>query len=118
MGRITGRGIAITLYDRTQTGTDEFGAPTYAETPVIVENVLAGEPSTQDIIDEINLSGKQLAYTLAIPKGDTHVWTDRTVEFFGETFRTIGNPTQGIDELIPLDWNKKVKVERYEQSED
>ena len=118
MGRITGRGIAVTLYDRTQTGADEFGAPTYAETPGVVENVLVGEPSTQDIIDEINLSGKQLAYTLAIPKGDDHVWTDRTVKFFDETFHTIGNPTQGIDELITLGWNKQVKVERYEQSED
>ena len=57
-------------------------------------------------------------FNYTTPKGDDHVWTDRTVEFFGETFRTIGNPTQGIDELIPLDWNKKVKVERYEQSED
>ena len=118
MGRITGRGIAVTLYNKTQTGTDEFGAPTYTETPEVVKNVLIGEPSTQDIIDEINLSGKQLAYTLAIPKGDSHVWTDRTVEFFGEKFRTIGNPTQGIENLIPLDWNKKVKVERYEQPDD
>ena len=87
MGRITGRGIAVTLYDRTQTGTDEFGAPTYAETPVVVENVLVGEPSTQDIIDEINLSGKQLAYTLAIPKGDDHVWTDRTTARLNSSVR-------------------------------
>jgi hypothetical protein len=36
------------------------------------------------------------------------------VEFFGQRFRTIGFPTQGIEELIPLAWNKKVKVERYE----
>lgn len=114
MGRITGHGITITLYERTETGTDEFGAPIYTETAVSVDNVLVGEPSTQDIVDTLTLTGKKLAYTLAIPKGDAHEWTDRTVEFFGERFRTIGNPTQGIEDLIPLDWNKKVKVERYE----
>lgn len=107
------RGISITLYTTTQTGTDEFNRPIYAETPVTVENVLIGEPSTDDIVAEINMTGKRLAYTLAIPKGDTNDWTDKTVEFFGERFKTIGEPTQGIDHLIPLSWNKKVKVERY-----
>lgn len=107
------RGISITLYTTTQTGTDEFNRPVFAETPVTVENVLIGEPSTDDIVAEINMTGKRLAYTLAIPKGDTNDWTDKTVEFFGERFKTIGEPTQGIDHLIPLSWNKKVKVERY-----
>ena len=107
------RGISITLYTTTQTGTDEFNRPIYAETPVTVENVLIGEPSTDDIVAEINMTGKRLAYTLAIPKGDTNDWTDKTVEFFGERFKTIGEPTQGIEHLIPLSWNKKVKVERY-----
>lgn len=114
MGRITGNGITVILYDRTQTGTDAFGAPIYTETAVSVDNVLVGEPSTQDIVDTLTVTGKQLAYTLAIPKGDTNTWTSREVEFFGERFRTIGTPTQGIEDLIPLDWNKKVKVERFE----
>ena len=108
------KGITITLFEQTQVGTDAFNRPVYAEEPVEVENVLIGEPSSQDITDTLNLSGKKLAYTLAIPKGDTHEWTNGTVEFFGERFRTIGNPTEGIEDMIPLDWNKKVKVERYE----
>ncbi len=108
------KGISIVLLEVVQTGTDGFNRPIYAENPVTVENVLIGEPSTDDVINELNLSGKRLAYTLAIPKGDTHTWTDRTVMFYGERFRTIGEPTQGIDHLIPLAWNKKVKVERYE----
>ena len=107
------RGITITLYDKVQVGIDDFNRPIYEETPQSIENVLIGEPTTDQVIDELNLSGKRLAYTLAIPKGDTHEWTDRKVEFFGEVFRTFGKPTQGIDHLIPLDWNKKVKVERY-----
>lgn len=108
------RGVTVTLYDKTQTGVDGFGRPVYEDTAVTVDNVLIGEPTSEDVIDTLNLTGKHLAYTLAIPKGDTHTWTDRKVEFFGEVFRTIGEPTQGIDHLIPLSWNKKVKVERYE----
>lgn len=112
MGRL--HGVTVILYDRIQNGVDEFNRPVYVEVPNEVENVLIGEPSTQDIIDILNLTGKKLAYTLAIPKGNTNEWTDRTVEFFGERFRTIGEPTQGIEALIPLEWNRKVKVERYE----
>lgn len=104
------RGVTITLYNRTQTGTDEFNRPTYTETAESVENVLIGEPSTQEIIEELNLSGKQLAYTLAIPKGDSHTWENKRVGFFDEIFEVIGKPTQGIESLIPLSWNKKVKV--------
>lgn len=108
-------GISIILYERTQTGIDAFNRPTYAETATIVDNVLIGEPTAEQITEELNLSGKRLAYTLAIPKGDAHDWKDVTVEFFGEKFHAIGEPTQGIEHLIPLSWNKKVKVERYEQ---
>ena len=107
------KGISILLYDKVQTGVDEFNRPVYQDVPITVDNVLIGEPTTEQIVDELNFSGKRLAYTLAIPKGDSHEWTDRKVEFFGEVFRTFGKPTQGIEHLIPLSWNKKVKVERY-----
>ena len=112
MARI--QGVTIQLYEKTESGKDAFNRPIYTETITDVDNVLIGEPSTEDIEDTLNLTGKRLAYTLAIPKGDTHTWTDRKVGFFGEVFRTIGNPTQGIEANIPLSWNKKVKVERYE----
>lgn len=105
--------MPVTLYERAQTGVDGFNRPIYTETPVVVENVLVGEPSTDDITNDLTMYGKRLAYTLAIPKGDTHVWHDVHVEFWGQVFRTYGVPTQGIEDNIPLDWNKKVKVERY-----
>lgn len=108
------RGVTITLYDKVQTGVDAFNRPVYEDVATTVDNVLIGEPTTEDIINELNLTGKHLAYTLAIPKGDAHEWNDRKVEFFGEAFHTYGEPTQGIEHLIPLSWNKKVKVERYE----
>lgn len=108
------QGTTVLLTVKTQAGTDDFNRPVYTETTVPVDNVLIGEPKTEDIIDDLKLYGKRLAYTLAIPKGDTHDWVDTKVQFFGETFHTFGEPTQGIEELIPLSWNKKVKVERYE----
>ena len=112
MGKL--RGITIQLIDKQKTGVDGFGKPVYEDVAIDVDNVLIGEPSTEDITDTYNLTGKHLAYTLAIPKGDTHNWINRKVSFFGDTFMTIGEPTQGIEDLIPLSWNRKVKVERYE----
>lgn len=110
-------GIPVTLTIRTQTGVNAFNEPIYEEAPEVVENVLVGEPSTQEIFDTMNLYGKELRYTLGIPKGDTHDWMNTTVEFFGAKFRTIGAPTMGIEDLIPLEWNKKVKVVRYEHED-
>lgn len=107
------RGVTVYLHVKTESGTDAFGAPIYVDEVIPVDNVLIGEPSSDQAIQELNLYGKRLAYVLAIPKGDDNVWTDTEVEFFGETFRTYGEPTQGIEDLIPLSWNKKVRVERY-----
>ena len=90
------KGIDITLYEKTQSGTDEADAPVYTETPVTV------------------LTGRRLAYTLAIPKGDAHDWNDVQVAFFGQHFRTCGGVVQGIERMIPLCWNKKVQVVRDE----
>lgn len=106
-------GIDVILYTKTQTGTDALGAPIYAQTAETVQNVLVGEPTADDLINELQLYGKRLAYTLAIPKGDSHDWDDVEVEFFGKKFRTYGTAVQGIEHLVPLNWNKKVKVEAY-----
>lgn len=112
--RLSIKGIPVKLSVKTQTGIDGFNRPTYEVFQEVVENVLVGEPSAEDVVNEINLSGKRIAYVLAIPKGDTHIWENTEVEFWGMTFKTVGIPTQGIDDNIPLKWNKKVKVERYE----
>lgn len=103
----------IQLVSKTQTSTDAFGAPIYTEELVDVEGVLVGSPSTDDITSSINLYGKVVAYVLGIPKGDTNTWTDVDVIIWGERFHTIGYPTTGEQENIPLMWGKNVKVERY-----
>ena len=43
-----------------------------------------------------------------------HEWEDRKVTFFGKDWRVFGIPSEGIESMIPLKWNKKVTVERYE----
>lgn len=108
------KGITVTLYEETETGRDGFGQPVFEETPVEVENVLVTPTSSEDLITDQDLYGRKSVYTLAIPKGDTHDWRNKKVEFFGQTFLTFDAPVMGIDHLIPLDWNAKVKVERYE----
>lgn len=107
------KGESVILIKKTQTGTDAFGAPVYEESKIAVENVLVGQPESQDITDEINLSGKRIEYVLGIPKGDDHDWFDTAVEVRGERYRTIGRPLYGTPENMPLWWSGKVAVERY-----
>ena len=108
------KGITVTLYDKTATGTDGFGDPVYTETAQSVDDVLVYPSTSTEILETVNLYGKKAVYTLAIPKGDTHNWQDRRVTFFGKDWHTFGIPQQGIEENIPLRWNMKVMVERYE----
>ncbi len=107
-------GITVTLINKKEIGKDDFDAPIYEDVPIEVSNVLVSPSSTDDIINQLELTGKKAVYTLAIPKDDKNTWEDAEVIFFGERWRTFGFVTQGIDHLIPLDWNKKVMVERYE----
>lgn len=108
------KGITIILIDKVKTSTDPFGHPIYEESEIPVENVLVSPSTTEDITNQLNLTGKKAEYTLAIPKGDRNNWTDKEVRFFGKRWSTIGLPQEGIDHLVPLEWNKKVMVERYE----
>lgn len=108
------KGIAVTLINKLEVGKDPFGKPIYEDVEIEVDNVLVNPTSTDDIVNQLSIDGKKAVYTLAIPKGDNHNWENADVFFFGKRWRTFGIPIQGIDHLIPLDWNKKVMVERYE----
>ena len=108
------KGITVTLISKNKVGTDPFGAPVHVISEVDVENVLVAPVSSDDAINQLNLTGRKAVYTLAIPKGDANVWKGQEVRFFNERWRVVGIPTQGIEDMIPLSWNKKVQVERYE----
>lgn len=110
-GRI--KGITVGLHVKKEKGKDAFNQPVYESDLVQVANVLVAPTSADDAATTLNLYGKKAVYTLAIPKEDDHVWEDTEVEFFGRTWKTCGYPMEGIEENIPLNWNKKVMVEAY-----
>lgn len=114
------KGITVTLYEETITGYDGLGNPITEEQAETVDNVLVGEPSTDDITTSVSLYGKQISYMLAIPKGDTHNWVDKRVDWtdaYGITHsvKTFGYPITGIESNIPsqLPWHMKVRCEAY-----
>jgi len=108
------KGITIFLFEEYEMGTDGFNHAIYGERPVEVDNVLVAPVSSTELLETYNLTGRRAVYQLAIPKGDEHEWKEGgRVNFFGEDWRIIAIPTEGIEDLIPLSWNKKVQVERY-----
>lgn len=107
------RGASVVLYVKTLTGHDALNNPVYTTTQETVDNVLIGQPTTDDVTSSIDLYGKKIEYMLGLPKGDAHDWTDTRVDFFGKSFRTFGDIIQGIEENVPTPWHKKVRVERY-----
>lgn len=119
MARLSG--TKVILYDEVQIGSNRLGEPIYKEEPVEVENVLIGEPSTDDITTSTELYGKSIRYMLGIPKGDTHNWKDKKVSWtdaYGitHTVKTFGFPMTGIEQNIPpqIPWHMKVRCEDYE----
>lgn len=109
------KGITVKISVKVPIGRDAFNREIFEDALEDVENVLVAplSQSSGEILNELSMNGKKVRYQLAIPKGDTHSWEDTTVEFFGEKWKTIGFSTIGIEDLIPLDWNRKVVVERY-----
>lgn len=109
------KGITVKITIKTPNGKDAFNRVQFTETTEDVENVLVAPLSQTgtEVLNELSMNGKKARYQLGIPKGDTHSWEDTIVEFFGEKWKTVGFSTIGIEDLIPLDWNRKVVVERY-----
>ena len=108
------KGMTVVLVTKKEVGKDDFKKPIYEDVEINVENVLVSPTSTDDIVNHLELTGKKAVYTLGIPKGDENQWEDVEVLFFGQRWRTFGISLEGIEDMIPLDWNKKVMVERYE----
>lgn len=108
------KGEHVILLEQEEIGRDPFGAPVFQETPITVEDVLIGTPSTDDVVQDLQLYGKSLFFTLGIPKGDTHDWKDKTIIIRGMKFRSYGFPLTQTAENVPTRWNTQVKVERYE----
>ena len=107
------KGITVILYNNIKTGLDPFNHPVYEEKEIVVENVLVSPSTSDDIVTSQDLYGKKAVYTLAIPKGDANDWEDKKIIFFDKAWHTFGFTVEGIEDNMPLDWNKKIMVERY-----
>ena len=114
------KGIDVTLQTLTQKVVDnvpvfdELGEPVYTEGTATVKNVLVYPSSPEAVVTDLQLYGKRSVYQICIPKGDTNIWEDRTVTFFGKTFRTFGPVIEYIQANVPGKWNKQTRVELYE----
>lgn len=111
MSRLKGK--TIILINKIKIGEDPFGNSIFADKEIKVDNVLIGQPTTEDITNSLSLYGKKIEYTLAIPKGDENIWENQEVIFFNKKYKVFGGVIEGIEEMIPLSWHKKVMVERY-----
>lgn len=107
------RGETVILIEKIKNGTDAFGAPIFTENEVEIKDVLIGNPSTDAVINELQLYGKRLIFVLGIPKGDNHNWQDTIVVIRGERFKTYGFPLTQTAANVPGRWNTQVKVEIY-----
>ena len=107
-------GIPITLIDKQVVSVDPFGSPVVKDVEITIDNVIVAPATTEDVTSQMSLTGKKISYTIGIPKGDTNDWEEKEVRFFGKRWKTVGIPLEGIESMIPLEWNKKVMVERYE----
>lgn len=112
------QGIPVVLYLQTKTDqVDGFGNPIYTETPTTINNVLVQPIAAEDLTSDLQLYGIRGAYELCIPKGDTNEWTGCRVDFFGQSWRVYTPPEQWIESMVPLEWNKKVRCERFGKSD-
>lgn len=111
------QGITVTLLEQTQTGVDGFNHPVYTEIAKHVKDALVYPATSEDVISELNLSGKHLEYYLCVPKGDNHDWTDHNVQFFSQTWHVFSLPEEWIDVNNPSKWNRRYKCERYNEDD-
>ena len=107
------KGATVVLHERTLDGTDAIGSPVYKTTDTNVSDVLWYPSTVDDVIDQTRLEGTKELYTLCIPKGNTNTWLENTVTFNSKTYHCYAE-SEFIEENLPLRWNKKVLVERYD----
>lgn len=108
-------GTTVRLYEKVESGArDAFNRPITESVPIDIENVLIEPLSETEVLDLLNLTGRKAVYRLHIPKGDAHVWTDCRVDFFGKSWHVIGDVLEFQEELVPLSWNKRIRVERID----
>src|SRR5690606_368709 len=96
------KGITVTLITKKEVGRDPFNRPIYEDVEIEVDNVLVSPVSTEDIVHTLELTGNKAVYTLAVTRGDENDSEYAEVIFFGQIWRTIAFPTEGINHFSSL----------------
>ena len=104
----------IQIKTRTQTGVDAFNRPTYTDAWEDVAGCVVGSPSSEDVENELNLSGKRIAYEIFLPNGDTHTWNGTSVMIGSREYRVIGDARESFVSFPHIPCNKLISVEAYE----
>ena len=113
------KGTICELYRVSADGTDPFGAPTgEPEKYATIVNVLAAPVSSEDNAAAEQMYGREATYELCFPKATAQddlqgVLAGGFVKLpllSGFEFDPVGEPTEYIEENVPLLWNIKLKV--------
>ncbi|MCC3309462.1 hypothetical protein LK452_00005, partial [Finegoldia magna] len=67
-----------------KTGTDPFGADVVTEVTTIVDNVLVAPLNSDELVNELNLTGRRISYILVFQKGILTIGRMLFVEFFDD----------------------------------
>lgn len=59
MGKI--KGVPVVLINKKESGYDPFGHPIFLDEEITIDNVLIVPASSDDIINQLNLTGKKLS---------------------------------------------------------
>lgn len=105
------KGITIKLLSKIPGEKDPFGESIDEIEEIFVENVLVAPITSSDIVNNTELEGKKTVYIIAIPKGDKNIWENQEVEFMNRKWKVFSGAMEGIENNIPLSWNKKYMVE-------
>ena len=104
----------IQIKTRTQTGVDELNRPTYEVVWEDVSGCVVGSPTSDDVKNELNMSGKRIAYEILLPNEDAHTWAGSEVKIKGKPYRVIGDVKESFVSLPHIPCNKLISVEAYE----
>lgn len=108
------KGETVVVIEKTKTSIDPFGNDIYEEKEIVVNDVIVGSPSVDDLATTTNIEGKKAVFVLGIPKGDLHNWKDTEVIIRGVRYKTFGFPLTQTEANVPGRWNTQVKVALYE----
>lgn len=106
------RGITLSFIQKVENGTDEFNNATHTTQTIEIANCLIAQVTEPtDRVESAALERNVTMVRIHLPKADTRDVSNSTVDYRGETFRTIGRPVAFMTENTPTDWDRYLRAE-------